>query len=438
MNVEVKESEKNKIILEIEVDDDVFEDALNKSYLKNRKNISIPGFRKGKAPRRFIEKYYGEGIFYEDAINIVCPEAYDKAIEEKGIEPVDRPEIDIISIGSGQKFKFSAEVWVKPEVNLSEYKGVEVEKVEYKIADDDVEKEILVMREKNSRMVEVTDRPVAEGDIAVIDYEGFVDGEAFEGGKGENYHLTIGSGHFIPGFEEQLVGKNTGDEFTIDVKFPEEYHSEELKGKDAQFKVKINGIKVKELPEPDDEFAKDVSEFDTYAELFEDVKKRLLADAEARQKRDMEDRVLEAIADKTEIDIPECMIEQQADRMLQEYAYRLSSQGITLEQYAQYTGLDIDKIKEQFRENAQKAVKSNLILEKIAKVESIEVTDEEMEAEYAKMAEQYKMETEKFKDMMKGMEDSIKNDLKITKTLEFLVENAKLKEEKKKKGSAKK
>ncbi len=437
MNVEIKENEKNKITLEIEVDDDVFEDALNKSYIKNVKHITIPGFRKGKAPRRFVEKYYGEGVFYEDAINIICPDAYDKAVEEKGIDPVDRPEIDIINIGGDEKFKFSATVWVRPDVNLDEYKGVEVDKLDYAVSDEDIEKEVLAMRDKNARMVDVSDRAVQNDDIAVIDFEGFTDGTAFEGGKGENHELTIGSGQFIPGFEEQLVGKNIDEEVLVKVKFPEEYHSEELKGKDAEFKVKINAIKVRELPEADDEFAKDVSEFDTYAQLVEDIKKRLTEDAELRAKRDTEENVLQAISDKTKIDIPQCMIEQQTDKMVQDYSYRLSSQGMSLEQYAQYTGLDMSKIREQFTENAEKAVKSNLILNKVADLEEISVSDEEMDAELQKMGDQYKMELDKIKEIMKDSLDNMRGDMRINKTLEFLVDNAKMKEPKKKRSVSK-
>lgn len=437
MNVKVENTEKNTVKLTIEVDKEIFEEAMEKSYKKNVKHIALPGFRKGKAPRRFVEKYYGEAVFYEDAINFACPDAYDKAITDNNIEAVDRPEIDIEQIGSGKNLIFTAVVTVKPEVTLPEYKGVKADKIEYAVTDEDIENEINAMRERNARFVTVEDRAVENGDTANIDFEGFVGDVAFEGGKGENHDLTIGSGQFIPGFEEQLIGKNIGEEVDVNVKFPEEYHAEDLAGKDALFKVKINGIKTKELPEADDELAKDVSEFDTMDELKEDIKKKLTENNDMRAKREMEDNILATIAEGTEVEIPQCMIETQIDAMLQDFGYRLSSQGLTVEQYAQFSGMGIDQMREQFKEGAEKAVKGNLILEKIAQVENIEVTDEDVEAEFQKMADQYKMELEKIKEIMQASVDSMKADLKVGNTLEFLVENASIKKPRKK-GATKK
>lgn len=432
MSVKVEKIEKNIVKLEIEVDKAVFEEGMEKSYRKNVKHINVPGFRKGKAPRKFIEKTYGEGVFYEDAINFVCPDAYDKAIEENGIEAVSQPEIDIVQIGDGKNFIFSAKVTVKPEVTLGEYKGIKVDKIDYAVADKDVTEEIDRMRNQNARLVTVEDRGVDKGDIAVIDYEGFVEEVPFEGGKGENHNLEIGSGQFIPGFEEQLIGKNTGDETEVKVTFPEEYHAEDLKGKDAVFKVKINAIKTKQLPEADDEFAKDVSDFETIAELSADIKNKLTEAGQTCAKRETEDKILEAIAEKTEIEIPDCMVEAQIDKMLEDYNYRLSSQGITLEQYIQYVGITMEAMREQFKESAEKSVKGNLILEKIAGLESIEATEEELEEQLGKIAEQYKMEVDKVKSIMGGSLSNMKNEIKTNKTLDFLVNSASIKKSGKK------
>jgi len=437
MNVKVENTEKNTVKLTIEVDSAAFEEAMEKSYKKNVKHITLPGFRKGKAPRRFVEKYYGEAVFYEDAINFVCPEAYDKAIEENKIEAVAQPEIDIEQIGGGQNLIFTAVVTVKPEVNLGEYKGVKVDKIEYAVTEEDIDKEIEMARERNAKIVTVEDRAVENGDITNIDFEGFVDDVAFEGGKGENFDLTIGSGQFIPGFEEQLIGKNIGEDVDVNVKFPEEYHAEDLAGKDAIFKVKVNGIKVKELPEADDELAKDISEFETLAELREDIKKKLTENNETRAKRETEEKILDSVIAATEIDVPQCMIDQQIDTMLNDFGYRLSSQGMSLETYAQYSGMTIESMRDQFKEGAERAVKSRLILEKIAETEAIEVTEEDINAEYAKMAEQYKMELDKIKEIMTGSEENIKADLKVNKTLELLVAEASIKKPRKK-GATKK
>ncbi len=432
MNVKVEKTDKNVVVLEIEVDKDLFEAGMEKSYRKNVKSIALPGFRKGHAPRKFIEKYYGEGVFYEDAINFVCPDAYDKAIEENNISPVAQPEIEIVKIGGGENFVFKATVTVKPEFTLGEYKGIKVDKIEYIPTDADVDAELSRMQEQNSRIVTVEGRAVENGDIVTIDYEGFVDGVAFSGGADKNHDLTIGSGQFIPGFEEQLIGKEAGSESEIAVTFPEEYHAEELKGKAATFKVAIHSIKKKELPAIDDEFAKDVSEFDTLETLKADIMSQLSKSGEARALRETEDKIMEAISAATEIDIPRPMIETQIDRMLDDMRYRLSSQGLTLEQYISYTGMKMEDVRAQYEENATRAVKGSLILEKIGAAENIKATEEDIEAELQKMADTYKMEVEKIKKIMGGNLENLAADLTTNKTLAFLVENADIKKARKK------
>lgn len=432
MNVKVEKKEKNIITLEIEVAKEIFEEGMEKAYRKNVKHIALPGFRKGKAPRKFVEKYYGEAVFYEDAINFVCPDAYDKAIEENNISPVAQPEIEIVQIGGGENLIFKATVTVKPEFTLGEYKGVKVDKIEYIPTDKDVEAELSRMQEQNSRIVTVEGRAVENGDIVTIDYEGFVDGTAFAGGSDKNHDLTIGSGQFIPGFEEQLIGKENGSENEINVTFPEEYHAEELKGKAATFKVKINAIKKKELPALDDEFAKDISEFDTFEALKADVLAQLTKSGETRALRETEEKVVEAVANATEIDIPRPMIETQIDKMMDEFNYRLSSQGLSLEQYAQYTGMPLSEMRKQYEESATRAVKGSLILEKIAELENITVSEDEVEAELQKMADAYKMELDKIKKIMGENLDGISADIKTNKTITFLVENAEIKKARKK------
>jgi len=427
MNVKVQKLENNMVELEIEVDSQKFEEGMQSAYIKNRKKFSVPGFRKGRVPRKIVEKYYGEAVLYEDAINIICPEAYDEAVKENGIEPVDRPEIDIKQIGSGENLIFTARVTVKPEVQLGQYKGIEVNKIEYNVTDEDVEQELKKMQDKNSRLITVEDRPVQSGDIAVIDFEGFVDGKAFEGGKGTNYNLEIGSGQFIPGFEEQLIGKNAGEEVEVHVTFPEEYHAAELAGKPAVFKVKISQIKVKELPEIDDEFAKDVSEFDTIDQLKEDIRKKLTEEREHRAKHELENSIIEKVVEGAVTDIPEVMIENQIQNMLRDFDMRLRGQGLDLQKYMEYTGSDINTFKEQFKEQAEKQVKTSLVLEAISKAEEIEVSDEEVEKELARLAENYKMDVEKMKNILRPEDiQSIKNDLIISKTVDMLVENAKV------------
>lgn len=440
MSYTLENVEKNKVKLTIEVSSEVFEEGMQKSYKKNVKYINVPGFRKGKAPRRMIEKMYGPAVFYDDAVNFVIPDAYDNAVDEAGIHPVSQPEVDIVTIGEADKpFVFSAVVYTKPEVKLGTYKGVEIEKVEYNVTDEDINAEIESMREKNSRMITVEDRAAENGDITTIDYEGFVDDVAFAGGKGENHELTLGSGAFIPGFEEQIIGKNIGDSFDVNVTFPEEYHAEELKGKAAVFKVALKGIKVKELPQLDDEFAKDVSEFDTLDELKADVRTKLEKSAADRAKAEIENRALEAACEEAEIDLPQCMIDNQVEKMIEDYAYRLKSQGIDMKMYLQYTGMTVETMKEQMAPSAKQQVIGSLVLEKIAEVEGLEATDEDIENEFNKIAQMYKMEKDKIRELMNANIDAMKLDIVTNKALDILAENAKQgKKKSEKKTAAKK
>ncbi len=425
MNVKVENIEKNVVQLEIEVDAEKFEEGMQKSFYKNAKRFTVPGFRKGKAPRKIIERYYGEQVFYEDAINFICPEAYDKAIEENNIHPVDHPEIDIKQIGSGKSLIFTAKVTVKPEVELGEYKGVEVKKAEVSVTDEDVENELKRVAERNARIITVEDRPVQSGDIVNIDFEGFVDGKAFEGGKAQGYSLTIGSGEFIPGFEDQLIGAKTGDEVEVNVTFPEDYRNEELAGKQAQFKVKINEIKFKELPVLDDEFAKDISEFDTLEEYKKDLKEKLLHAAEHRAEHENEDNVVSKVVENAKVDIPQVMIESQIDRIIYDFDLRLRYQGLDLKRYLEIMGMDVETFRKQFAERAEKEVKTQLVIEKIGQVENITVSDEDVEAEIKKMAESYKQSEEDFKKHLREEDiQYIKKDLVFRKTVDFLVENA--------------
>lgn len=420
MSIKVENEGNNKVKIEIVVGAEEFEEGMNKAYIKNVKRITIPGFRKGKAPRKYIEKYYGESIFYDDAINFICPLAYDKAVEEKQLEPVERPEIDLVQIGEGKPLIFTARVTVKPEVTLGKYKGLKVKKAKVSVSDEEVEKELSAILEKSARMTAVTGRAIEENDTVTIDFEGFIDGEPFAGGKGEGYPLVIGSGQFIPGFEEQLIGKNEGEDAEVKVTFPEDYGVDELKGKEALFKVKIGGVKVKELPALDDEFAKDVSEFDTLDELKADIKEKLIQKAQSKADIDYENELLDMAAETAEIDIPECMIEQQIDRMVQDFSYNLSTQGITLEQYAAYTGTSVEEIREKFKEGAGRNVKISLVLEQIAKAEGVEATDEDLTEEYTKMAQQYQMEVEKVRELMQGSETDVKESTVRKKTIELL------------------
>ncbi len=424
MKVNVEKLENNKVKLEIEVDAEQFDQAMQKAYLKNRGHITIPGFRKGKAPRKVIERYYGEGVFYEDAINEACPTAYDEAVRESGIEPVDQPDIDIVQIGGGQSLIFTAEVTVKPEVELGQYKGIEINKVEYNVTDQDVDQQVERVREQNARWVSVEDRPVKEGDLLTIDYKGFVDGEAFEGGTAENQTLEIGSGHFIPGFEEQLVGMNAGEEKDINVTFPEEYHAEDLKGKEATFTVKVHEIKEKELPELDDEFIKDISEFDTLDEYKADLRKNMEESSKQREKVEMENQLLEKVAENAKIDIPEVMVESEIDAMVRDMDFRLRYQGMNLETYLSMINSSMEDFRAQFKDEAYNRVKLQLTLEQITKDESIEVTDEDLEAEYSRIAQQYNLDVDRVKNDYESQEAGLRNSLAIQKTIDFLMENA--------------
>lgn len=417
--------EKNMVKLVIETTAEEFEAGLNTAYNKNKNKISVPGFRKGKAPRKMIEKLYGKEIFFEDAANAIIPDAYAKAAMECELEIVSQPKIDVVQLEAGKEFIFSAEVAVKPEVELGTYKGVEVAKTDVSVTDEDVDAEIKKVQEQNSRTVTVEDRAVKDGDIAVIDFEGFVDGVAFEGGKGENYPLTIGSHSFIDNFEEQLVGMNVGDEKEINVTFPEEYHAEALKGKPATFKVVVKELKEKQLPELDDDFAQDVSDFDTLAEYKEDLKKKLTERKEAEAKSKKETEVIDKIVESSKMDIPQAMIDTQVTRMAEDFAQRLQQQGLSIEQYFQYTGLTADAILAQMKPEAEKRIKNSLVLEAIAKAENIEVADEEFEGELKKMADMYKMELDKIKDFMGDAEaKQMKDDIAVQKAVELVVSAA--------------
>ncbi len=415
-------TEKNMVSFEFKVSAEEFAAAIEKAYKKNVGKINIQGFRRGKAPRAIIERYYGKEIFYEDAVNIVLPDAYDKAIEEQNIEAVAQPEIDVKEIDPATGVVFTAKVAVKPEFELGQYKGVKVKKVTHKTTEKEINAEIDRIRERNARLVSVEDRAAQKDDTVVIDYEGFVDGKAFDGGKGEGYELKLGSGQFIPGFEDQLIGANAGDDVTVKVTFPDAYHSADLSGKDAEFKVKVHAIKMQELPELDDEFAKDVSEFDTFEEFKADITKKLKENNKNRSKQEFENNVLEAVAEGTTIDIPQAMIDANVEESIRNFAMQMQYQGIDLNQYMQMTGMTIDTLRAQFLPEAEKKVKMSLILEKIAKVESIEVTDDEVEAEYKNIADANKMSLEDVKKYLKA--DDLKENKLVEKTVNLIVENA--------------
>lgn len=426
MGAVLEKKENNKVFFNFELEADAFEKALQDAYMKNRGRFNIPGFRKGKAPRKIIELNYGEEIFYEDAINILLPEAYENAVKELELEPVDTPDIDIDEIIKGEPILVKAEVDVKPEVKLGDYKAMELEKVEYEVTDEMIEHELHHVQEDNARIISV-DREVKEGDIVTIDFAGFVDEEQFPGGTAEGHELEIGSKTFIPGFEEQLIGKNKGEEVEVKVTFPEEYHEESLAGKEALFKVVIHEIREKELPELDDEFAKDVSEFDTIEEYKQDIKNRLEEELKSQEKFEKENKVIEKVMEISEVDIPNGMIETQIDDELGQFDFRLRQQGLELEKYLELTGTNIDMMREQFREVAEKRVRADLVLEAIAKVESIEVTEEDIDKELTKMAEQYKAEdVEEFKEnMKKGSLGFLKAGIINSKVVDLLIENAK-------------
>ncbi len=426
MSLQVEKLEKNMAKLTIEAAAEELDKAIETAYQKQKGKISIPGFRKGKVPRQVIERMYGKEVFYEDAANALIPEAYEKALEECEEDIVSSPQIEVTQIEAGKPFIFTATVALKPEVKLGKYKGVKVDKADVEVTEEEINAAIDRERENNARNITVEDRPVKDGDMTLLDFEGFVDGVAFEGGKGENYPLTIGSGAFIPGFEEQLVGAEIGKEVEVNVTFPEDYQAENLKGKAAVFKCTVREIKEKELPEIDDEFASEVSEFDTLAEYKADVKKNL-EERKAKEAKDAkEEAVIEAIIEASEMDIPEAMIETQQRQMVDEFAQRITMQGLSMEQYMQFTGSNYNQMIEQIKPQAEKRIKSRLVLEAVAAAEKIEVTDEDYENEIASMAEVYQMEPAKVKEMLGEREEkNIRQDLAVKKAAEFVVEQAK-------------
>ena len=424
MSVQVENLEKNMAKLTIEVSADELEKALEAAYKKNKSKFNIPGFRKGKATRQMIEKMYGAGVFFEEAANNLMQANYADAVKESGLDIVSRPTVDIVQIEQGKPFIYTAEVAVKPEVTLGEYKGVTVTKIDTTVTEEEVDAALESERNKNARTVSVTDRSVEMGDTAVIDYEGFCDGVAFAGGKGENHALEIGSHSFIDTFEDQLVGKNVGDEVEVNVTFPTEYHASDLAGKPAVFKVKVNEIKTKEIPELNDEFASDVSEFDTLAEYREDLKKNLTTNKENEAKRAKEDEAIAKIVEASSMELPEAMIQTQCEDMVNDFAGRIAQSGLTMEQYLQFSGMTVDKLMEQVRPEAETRIKTSLVLDAIAKAENFEISDADVEAEIEKMASVYGMEADKLKEYMGEAEkDSMKKDLAITKAVDFIMEN---------------
>ena len=425
MSLQVEKMEKNMAKLTIEVSAEELEKALQGAYNKQKGQISVPGFRKGKVPRQMIEKMYGAAIFYDDAANALIPEAYSKAYDESGLEIVSQPKIEVVQIEKGKPFIFTAEVATKPEVTLGEYKGLKVSKVSNRVTAKEVEAKLEEEQKKNARTITVEDRAVQDGDEVVLDFEGFVNGVAFAGGKGENHPLTIGSGSFIPGFEEQLIGVEAEKEVEVNVTFPEEYHSEDLAGKEAVFKCTVHEIKTKELPELDDEFAAEVSEFDTLEEYKADIKAKIKEEKIAEGKRQKEDQAVEKAVANATMEIPEAMIDTQVQQMTGEFAQRMQSQGLTMEQYFQFTGLTADKMMEEMRPQAVKRIETRLVLEAIAKAENIEITDEKVDEEIAKMAEMYKMEVEKLKEYMGEAEkEQMKADMAVQEAVTILVDNA--------------
>lgn len=427
MSLQVEKLEKNMAKLTVEVPAEQFDEALKTSYNKNKSKFNIPGFRKGKAPQAMIEKMYGVGVLYEDAAGEIIDTTYAGAMDESGLDIVSRPEISVEQIEKGKPFIYTAMVAVKPEVTLGEYKGIEVEKARPEVTDADIDAELAKVQEQNSRLISVEDRAVADGDQTVVDFEGFVDGVPFEGGKAESYPLTIGSHSFIDTFEEQLIGKNIGEEVEVNVTFPAEYHAEELAGKPALFKVTVKEIKVKELPELNDEFAGEVSEFETLDEYKADIKAKLSETKEKQATTENENNVVQKVVENASMDIPEPMIDQQVRNMLEDYARRMQSQGISLEQYMQFTGMTIDQLQEQMRPQAEKRIQTRLVLEAIVAAENITVDDEAVDAEIAKMAEGYKMEADQIRNMMgeEGLKQ-MKEDLAVQEAVDFLVAEAKL------------
>lgn len=425
MSLQVENMEKNMAKLTIEVSAEELEKAIQGAYLKQRNKISVPGFRKGKVPRQMIEKMYGVGIFYEDAANALIPTAYGKAYDECELDIVSQPKVEVVQLEKGKPFIFTAEVAVKPEVTLGEYKGLSVDKVSNRVTAKEIDAKLEEEQKKNARTVVVEDRAVQDGDEVVLDFEGFVDGVAFEGGKGENYPLTIGSGSFIPGFEEQLIGAEAEKEVEVNVTFPEEYHSEDLAGKAAVFKCTVHEIKAKELPELDDEFAAEVSEFDTLDAYKADIKAKIKEQKIADGNRKKEDQAVEKAVANATMEIPEAMIDTQVNQMAQDFAQRIQQQGLSMEQYVQFTGMTAESMMEELRPQAVKRIETRLVLEAIAKAENIEITDERIDEELAKMAEAYKMEVEKLKEFMgENEKEQMKMDLAVQDAVTFLVDNA--------------
>ena len=425
MKAELVKKEGNKVTLKITVDNNKFEEAVNKAYNKTKGKYNIPGFRKGKAPKVVIETQYGKGVFYNDAIDMLFPEVYPEAIKELNIDPIDRPDLDIEEISKDNGLVMVVNVEVKPEFELGAYKGIEISKVDNTVSEEDVEARLNEMVNRNARLTSVEDKALENGDTAVIDFEGFENGVAFEGGKGENYNLVIGSNTFIPGFEDQLVGKKAGEEVEVNVTFPETYHAENLAGKPVVFNVKVNDVKVKEVPALDDEFAKDTTEFETLAELRADVKAKLEEQAKYAADAEMRNALVEKVSANTEVEVPEAMVQHQIDNMLMELNYQLQYQGLNLEQLLQMTGRGLDELREERRADAERLVKSSLVLEAIAEKENVEANDADVDAELEKMAAMYNMEVEKIKSSLRETDiEDIKGQIKIRKTLDLLVENA--------------
>ncbi|MCI9361623.1 MAG: trigger factor [Hungatella sp.] len=427
MSLQVENLEKNMAKMTVEVPAENLEKAIKTAFNKNKNRFNIPGFRRGKAPLAMIEKMYGPEVFYEEAANLVLDESYPEAAKESALEIVSRPEIDIVQIEKGKPFIYTVTVAVKPEVTLGDYKGIQVEKASAEVTDEDVENELKRVQNQNSRLLTIEDRPVQDGDQTVIDFDGYVDGKRFEGGKSEDYPLTIGSHSFIDTFEEQLIGKNIGEECEVNVTFPEEYHAKELAGKPAVFKVTVKEIKMKELPELNDEFAEEVSEFDTLDEYKTDIRSKLLERKQKDAATENENRVVEKVVENASMEIPEKMLETQVQNMINDYARRMQSQGMSLEQYMQYTGMTLESLKEQTRPQAEKSIRTRLVLEAVVKAEDINISDEAVEEELKKMADSYKMDIEKVKEIMGERElKQMREDLAVQEAIDFLVAEAEL------------
>ncbi len=427
MGIKIEKTDNtNELKLEFIIEAEKFENAMKDVYKKNAKYFTIPGFRRGKAPYNIVEKQYGKEIFYEDAFNEVVPPVYDEEIKKNNIEAVSRPDINITQMEKGKDLIFTAVVQIKPEIELGKYKGIEIKKIEYNVSDKDIEDELNKMAEKNSRLVSVEDRAVKKDDIAVIDFEGFVDDKPFDGGKAENYELTIGSNTFIPGFEDQIIGMKIDEEKEISVKFPDEYFSKDLSGKDAKFKVKLHEIKVKELPKIDDEFAKDVSEFETLSELKNNIKEKFEKNNEQKQKSETEDEAIKAVCDNVNVEIPSGMVETEIDRMLEDMEGRLRYQGIGLDQYLQIIGKTKTDMRKEYEETAKESVKSRLVLEKIAETEKIEAEEKQIKDKLDEFAKAYNKTEEELREN-KELVDFVEKNLKLENTIKFIVDNAKIK-----------